>query len=284
MPGSTRRSTPASATVGPYDFSNPSISNAGALSRRSVEACSTTTTPAATYPSVFDIPVSIYDSDEHFKRLVTIEPLTRARRREMTRRHLMDAAATVFARDGFHGAALDDVAAAAGFTKGAVYSNFKSKEDLFLAVFDDRLVREHHEMQQVLADPVVVDGLTEQLPRVRGVIENMWDDEWTALYLEFVLYARRNPEAGAKLAASARRQREWTMGMLEQQYSSIGAAPNFAIPVLAMLSISLFEGLSLGRLADPSAFTQEVLTDVLTFLYESIGVDNPEPEGDVAPS
>ena len=212
---------------------------------------------------------------------MAIEPLTRARRREMTRRHLMDAAATVFARDGFHGASLDDVAATAGFTKGAVYSNFKSKEDLFLAVFDDRLVQEHDEMQRVLADPVVVNGLTEQLPRVRGVIENTCDDEWTALYLEFVLYAKRNPEAAEKLAASARRQREWTIAMLEQQYVSIGAEPNFAIPVLAMLSISLFEGLSLGRLADPSAFTQDVLTDVLTFLYESIGVNDPEAGGDV---
>jgi len=215
--------------------------------------------------------------------MTDLEPLTRARRREMTRRHLMDAAATVFARDGFHGASLDDVAAAAGFTKGAVYSNFKSKEDLFLAVFDDRLVREHDEMQRVLADPVVVNGIDEQLPRVRGVIESTWDDEWTALYLEFVLYAKRNPEAGEKLAASARRQREWTISMLEQQYASVGAAPNFAIPVLATLSISLFEGLSLGRLADPGAFTQELLTEALTFLYESIGVENPEPEGEAAP-
>ena len=87
--------------------------------------------------------MSIYDADRHFKRdPVTIEPLTPARRREMTRRHLLDAAAVVFARDGFHGASLDDVAATAGFTKGAVYSNFKSKEDLFLAVFDDRFARE----------------------------------------------------------------------------------------------------------------------------------------------
>ena len=73
---------------------------------------------------------------------LAIEPLTPAAGREMTRRHLLDAAAVVFARDGFHGASLDDVAATAGFTKGAVYSNFKSKEDLFLAVFDDRLARE----------------------------------------------------------------------------------------------------------------------------------------------
>ena len=101
--------------------------------------------------------------------------------------------------------------------------------------------------------------------------------------LEFVLYAKRNPGAAEKLAASVQRQREWTIAMLEHQYASIGAKPNFPAPVLAILSIGLFEGLSIGRLADPTAFTQDVLTEVLTFLYQSIGVDDPEPAGDGAP-
>jgi AcrR family transcriptional regulator len=60
----------------------------------------------------------------------------------MTRRHLLEAAAIVFAQKGFHAATLDEAAAAAGFTKGAVYSNFKSKDDLFLALFDDRIERQ----------------------------------------------------------------------------------------------------------------------------------------------
>src|SRR5260370_10335100 len=69
----------------------------------------------------------------------SIERLTPTRRRELTRRTLLEAAAVVFSREGFHGASLDEVAAAAGFTKGAVYSNFKSKEDLFLALLEDHL-------------------------------------------------------------------------------------------------------------------------------------------------
>jgi AcrR family transcriptional regulator len=194
----------------------------------------------------------------------------------MTRRHLLDAAAVVFARDGFHGASLDDVAATAGFTKGAVYSNFKSKDDLFVAVFEDRLTREAQEMTRVLDESRELDGLTEELPRVRGVIERTWDDEWTALYLEFVLYARRNPEAHEMLVAATRRQRESTIAMLERSYAAIGAAPNFPIPVLATISLAVFEGLGVGRLVDPPAFTQEVLTDALTFLFKTIGVEAPE--------
>src|SRR5260370_23487825 len=65
-------------------------------------------------------------------------PLTPERRREQTRHHLIEAAAAVFAARGYHGASLDEVAAAAGFTKGAVYSNFKNKEELFVAVLEDR--------------------------------------------------------------------------------------------------------------------------------------------------
>jgi AcrR family transcriptional regulator len=207
---------------------------------------------------------------------VTIEPLTPARRREMTRRHLLEAAAVVFARDGFHGASLDDVAATAGFTKGAVYSNFKSKEDLFLALFDDRLVREAADMQQVLRDPVEGDGRVEQLPRVQGVIERLWDDDWTALYLEFVLYAKRNPAVREKLAATVRHEYENTIRMLEGTYAAIDGTPNFPVPVLAKVSTAMFEGLMLYRFIDPASYTQETVTEVLTFLYDTIGVNPPD--------
>jgi len=74
--------------------------------------------------------------------LMTFEPLTPERRRQQTREYLLQAAARVFAERGFHGASLDEVAAAAGFTKGAVYSNFKNKEDLFLALLEANQQRE----------------------------------------------------------------------------------------------------------------------------------------------
>jgi AcrR family transcriptional regulator len=209
---------------------------------------------------------------------MAIEPLTRDRRREMTRRHLLDAAAVVFARDGFHGASLDDVAATAGFTKGAVYSNFKSKDDLFLAVFEDRYAREQREMKQVLTEeeqPYELGSEPEVFDRVRGVIDRTWDDEWTALYLEFVLYAQRNAEAAKKLAETVRRQREMTTAMLAEAYASIDYVPETPVDVLATLSVALFDGLALGRLADPPAFDDEMLTHFLNFLISSIGANKP---------
>lgn len=66
-------------------------------------------------------------------------PLSRAEQQDRTRVALVQAAEVVFARDGFHGASLDSIAREAGYSKGAIYSNFDSKADLFLAVMD-RLV------------------------------------------------------------------------------------------------------------------------------------------------
>src|ERR1700730_16732146 len=81
---------------------------------------------------------------------VTFEPLTPERRRAMTRQHLLDAAAIVFARNGFHGSTLDEVAATAGFTKGAFCSNFKTKDDLFLELLEERMNRQFAVVTDVL--------------------------------------------------------------------------------------------------------------------------------------
>src|SRR4029453_6308711 len=74
--------------------------------------------------------------------------LTRAQRRQQTRARLLEAAGQVFARRGFHAATLDEVAEAAGYTKGAVYANFANKDGLFLALLDQRVAAQ---LQQVEA-------------------------------------------------------------------------------------------------------------------------------------
>src|SRR4029450_2881746 len=119
------------------------------------------------------------------------EPLTPERRREMTRRALLDAAAAEFAAKGFHGASLDAVAKAAGFTKGAVYSNFENKADLFLAVLDDRLEHERQlAIEQILDDTSPPE---EHMARMRETVAEMGAPEgWMTLWLELVLYAVRH--------------------------------------------------------------------------------------------
>ena len=205
---------------------------------------------------------------------MTLEPLTPARRQEMTRRHLLEAAATVFGEHGFHRATLDQVATAAGFTKGAVYSNFASKDDLFLALLDDRMDRQR-ELLADLMDSAETEGakidLTAQLVRSAAFFGN---DSWSALYLEFVVYARRHPEAQKKLAAIAARSREYVTQMLADEFDRTGVSRGYQPEDVASVLIAVFEGIGIGRLVDPTAGGERAFDTLLSVLSASLSTSH----------
>lgn len=202
-----------------------------------------------------------------------LEPLTPERRRAMTRQHLLDAAAVVFARDGFHGASIDEVAATAGFTKGAVYSNFKNKDDLFVELLDDRLGRQFALVESILEDAPNIDRHDEMNRMADFVWRAMNNDEWTLLYLEFLVYAARNPEAKAKLAESARESRKFVVEMRNNEFPEDD--PPFDAEEFATVSLALFNGLGIDHLIDPDAVTKSTLNGALGLLYQFV-----EPFGD----
>jgi AcrR family transcriptional regulator len=131
-----------------------------------------------------------------------VEQWTRERRIEHTRSLLLDAAEEVFAEKGFAPATLDDIAHAAGYTKGAIYKHFATKEDLFLAVSDRYWRRYFDNFAEVMASARQIgarelDEIAKrwrQLSRDRGA-------EHAALGHEFTLYLLRNPDARERVAA-----------------------------------------------------------------------------------
>ena len=131
-----------------------------------------------------------------------VEQWTRERRLERTRALLLDAAEEVFAEKGFTPASLDDIARAAGYTKGAIYKHFATKEDLFLAVSDRYWRRYFDNFAEVLSAATEVgapelDAIAQrwrQLSIDRGA-------EHAALGHEFTLYLLRNPDARERVAA-----------------------------------------------------------------------------------
>jgi AcrR family transcriptional regulator len=126
---------------------------------------------------------------------------TRERRLEHTRSLLLDAAEEVFAEKGFMAASLDDIAYVAGYTKGAIYKHFSTKEDLFLAVSDRYWRRYFDNFAEVMSTAKQItarefDDIAQrwrQLSRDRGA-------EHAALGHEFTLYLLRNPEARERVA------------------------------------------------------------------------------------
>jgi AcrR family transcriptional regulator len=150
---------------------------------------------------------------------VTLEPLTRERRRALTRDTIVAAAAEVFGRRGFEGAALEEIAETAGFTRGAIYKNFSGKEDLFFAVADRDFAERLQTLSTLLAfrsdfGPAAVAALW------RDTLLGTADD--LALHMEVRLYAVRNPEVKVRLAQHQRTTRRALADFIVEQTTAAG--------------------------------------------------------------
>jgi AcrR family transcriptional regulator len=132
---------------------------------------------------------------------------TRGQKREANRERIMRAARAVFGQRGYHTATIEEIAEEAGLSNGAIYYNFASKEDLFLALLDERLdERLEHVRRTFVADAASGDAGVEE--EARDVTRSFKESrEWRLLLLEFVVYAARNPGFAKKFKAHKRKLR-----------------------------------------------------------------------------
>lgn len=205
---------------------------------------------------------------------MAIEPLTPERRRQQTRDHLLAAAAQVFADRGFYGASLDDVAAAAGFTKGAVYSNFESKEGLFLALFKANYDREMDALRETLVASDVppefrlsdfVALIREQTRQAGGNLG--------VLYQEFWLYAARNPAAREQLTRFADQNVREVAEILEAEWKRQGLEPSEPAERVARIIVVLFHGIGLLGILQPEVVDDALIETAIAVIARGIGVD-----------
>ncbi|OMC32175.1 TetR family transcriptional regulator [Mycolicibacterium fortuitum] len=192
------------------------------------------------------------------------ERWTKQRRLEHTRNVLLDAAEEVFARKGFDGAALEDIAEVGGYTRGAIYSHFGSKAELFLAVIE----RQRQQFLDGFADVIATFHLLDDLDadelgdRWRDLVAAEGPDR-AVLGSEYTLFLLRNPEARERVAA----QREETVRALAD-YISKGAARlggHVSIPAvdLARVILAANDGVTLNSLLDGQAVYRPFLRMVL---------------------
>lgn len=116
----------------------------------------------------------------------------------LTRQQLIKSARAIFAQDGFENSRIEDIAAKAGKTRGAFYANFKDKEDVFFAIFEEELDHDIRELRPILQKVSTLEG------RMHAVAEYLCalgkDRERILLNLEFKLYAIRHPARRKRLA------------------------------------------------------------------------------------
>lgn len=188
--------------------------------------------------------------------------MRQAERRAQTRQRLLDAATEVFARKGFHAATIDDVAVAAGHTKGAVYAHFDGKDALFLALLDRHLAD-----QLARVDDLIGASSGAELHRgLRDASAEQMDagGSFGLLMLEFWLYAAREPRARAALADRYAQMRERLARAIAERGSVAPRSPGSVASQLLALDAGLF----LQHLIDPDAITAELRADALAALLE----------------
>ena len=186
--------------------------------------------------------------------------LTQSERRARTRASLIEAATGVFAHRGYHGASLEDVAAEAGLSKGAVYYNFASKEELFLAILD-----EHVESRLGMIGDLASDGdfdrtLREGAARIAESLRR--DRDWCQLFLEFCAQAAREPAVRRAFNARMKRVRE---GMR----TAIAAAAPSAVPAdqLASSIEAVIDGVAMHAMLHPREDVEARLAGAFELLW-----------------
>ncbi|HVK26595.1 MAG TPA: TetR/AcrR family transcriptional regulator [Actinokineospora sp.] len=185
--------------------------------------------------------------------------LTRAESQARTREQLVATARELFLRDGYHPTSLEKVADAAGFSKGAVYSNFRNKDELCLAVLDEI----HGEHLVTVAALIAGKSFDDALAGFADWAEKMIGDEgWTMLEVEFAAHARRDPALREQLALRDRAIRQAITMVAEPWDSALPAAD------LAVALLSLGIGLGIQRVIDPD-IPVRVLADTLRALVRA---------------
>jgi AcrR family transcriptional regulator len=194
--------------------------------------------------------------------------LTREETREQTTQRLLDAALKVIARQGLEAASVEDIAAAAGYTRGAFYSNFSSKEDLFI-----ELLRRDHEkaIAELLALRSDALPLEHIAARVTETYSRMYrDNECFMIWTEARLLAVRDPRFRAKHNSLLTEKRTRIAEFIQYFYGRIGAAPPLPPDTMALGFMSLAEGVKLSMLSSPTEMDPATAQAVLALFISSI--------------
>jgi len=187
---------------------------------------------------------------------------TREEKKAETRRKLVDAAATLVAKDGVMAASLDAIAEKAGLTKGAVYSNFTNKEELLFEVGNLAGPEIH-------ATPLPGEPLADYFERLGEVIaranQQVSTKAWR-LGFELSYLALRNPRFRKLMAANARSNRKVVAGVLDEHVAATGDRPTLTSEELVAVVNALGVGLAEARRIDPDAVPDDLYPRVFRLL------------------
>ena len=191
--------------------------------------------------------------------------MTREQSKANTRERLLGAARSVFASSGFHGASVEEIASTAGFSTGALYSNFDGKEDLFLVLMEREIEEHAREIADAVARRASVAERAAGGARVwMTMIER--EPELLLLFMEFWAYGVRDPQVRPKVAARFARMRNLLTTLIADSAHEFDLELQIPAEQLAVAIDALADGIARQKLADPDAVPDELMGRVLSLL------------------
>lgn len=170
--------------------------------------------------------------------------LTQEERKQETRKMLLDSAAEIFAQLGFHGASVDKIAELAGYSKGAVYANFNSKEELFLALLEQKMKRDVDTIHQVMKQQHSIDHFIEKMDYYFD-LDRQTNKVWSILNMEFLLYAMRQESVREKWTAIITESVEQISAGIEKMMEQENRVSTLSAEELAWTILSLGNGMTI---------------------------------------
>ena len=186
-----------------------------------------------------------------------------------TQARLLDAAEEVFVRDGYEAAQLDEIAARAGRSKGAVYTHFRSKEDLFLALFEHRT---RSFIDRLLNDLRNCATRKQSLATFREFYVGLASDRtWPILTLEFKLFAIRHPESKERLRKAFEMSKPATDGELHKQmFGELGREEKKDNDLSLAALGPIVSGLILESYFEPEILSERALRRILGRIFDAL--------------
>jgi AcrR family transcriptional regulator len=197
--------------------------------------------------------------------------LTRKEKQAKTRSSLLRSAAKLICRKGITEASIDDIAVDAGYTKGAFYANFRSKEEMFLVMLDERYATELERLEAHLPGEEPVEEVRQSAEDFIRFIRS--DPEWPRLYFEFVVYAARNPEFREELATRNRAMRERIAEVIRNWAADFQTEAPFPFEDIARMLFCLADGFLVQRLIEPD-LDEDLYATMNTTLFKGIAASS----------
>jgi AcrR family transcriptional regulator len=191
-----------------------------------------------------------------------------------SRDQLLAAASRVFAREGYHGASMSEIAAEAGFSKGALYWNFASKEDLFFALLDEL----DEQLRALIAASASVPKELERTGQLsRGLSAVLTDArDVVLLFHEYSALAVRDPKVAARYVERSARLREEIAAAARRRHETIGVPLTMPAEDLATALIALVDGLSIQQLTEPDAVPEELFGQITALIEDGMTLRSKE--------